>query len=488
MTLGRPARPRGGSETGPRPSRVSRSLVAFLPVLFVFGATFAPVPTQVGPVGAAPVAAADPMTWTGATTSISAGANGTDIPVTQPSTNNGIAEFHYDRDLCTGPVTPTGCGGPGISGSWTFNATAASAGRVHLDWRYSGFHAFASVTVGLQLIVHGPTHDDVVIQLAHGGPVSCCTPPSSGFAYAGSNFVDVVAGDTFGFALSGGNGDATAIVRGDLLVATNLVTNGGFEQGTMTPATGMTLNPGDANMPGWTIEDISPTSTGQVDWTGTRWEAADGVRSLELAGVHSTGFVHQDIPTVAGKSYRITFAYSANPDRLISPATAECGAQPGTPGVRLTWGGQSLAQAATFFSGNNTTSAIDWQTTSYDVTAPAGASTQVKFANTDFPTIGCGIVIDDVSVMPALPPLDGSADFAFAADTTSVQLPPGESTTVTVSATPINGQQNIPAWSVANVVGSKVTGTFVGGAPTSTNASGTLTISAAGDAALARTP
>ena len=334
MPVTRSARPRGGAVLTPRRSRVSRSLVALLPVLFVFGATFAPVPTQVGPVGAAPVSA-DPMpgVWVGATTSISAGANGTDIPVTQPGTNDGIAEFHYNRDLCTGPTTPTGCGGPGIAGSWTFNTTAATSGRVHLDWQYSGFHAYAGVTVDLQLIVHSPGHDDVTIPLAHGGPISCCTPPSSGFTYVGSNVVDVAAGDTFGFALSGGNGDNTSIVRGDLLVAHEPRDEWWLRAGHDDANDGDDL---ESRRHEHARTGPSKTRSSTHRFLISRCRAKSigpvpgGTRPRVRAPWSSLGSGQQassirTSPRSTGKSYRISYSYSANPDRLIVPVTDECG-------------------------------------------------------------------------------------------------------------------------------------------------------------------
>ena len=123
---------------------------------------------------------------------------------------SGAAEFSYD--------IPNSCD-CGVSGSWTFATTAASAGQVVLPWSYAGFHAYYDVTVGLEAFV---THDNVTTttSLVSEGPVSCspCTPPSGGFSYSGATTLSVQAGDSYGFIMSGSNGDSNATLQGALTV------------------------------------------------------------------------------------------------------------------------------------------------------------------------------------------------------------------------------------------------------------------------------
>jgi choice-of-anchor C domain-containing protein len=85
------------------------------------------------------------------------------------------------------------------------------------------------------------------------------------------------------------------------------IVNASFEDGT-NPGTYTTVGVGQTNITGWTV------SAGSVDYIGTYWQAAEGVRSVDLAG-GSLGTLEQAIgDTVAGLSYMVTFALSKNPD------------------------------------------------------------------------------------------------------------------------------------------------------------------------------
>ena len=54
--------------------------------------------------------------------------------------------------------------------------------------------------------------------LVNDGPAICCTPPSGGFSYSGTTFLDVEAGDVYGFAMTGSNGDSNSTLQGTLTV------------------------------------------------------------------------------------------------------------------------------------------------------------------------------------------------------------------------------------------------------------------------------
>jgi hypothetical protein len=110
-------------------------------------------------------------------------------------------------------------GGPCCGrGNWAFQTTATAAGAVAVDWSYTGFHAYFEVTVGLSAFVTsgGVT---TTYPLVNDGPADCCTPPSGGFAYAGPFTFNVSAGDTYGFVMSGQNGDSDGRLQGTLTVA-----------------------------------------------------------------------------------------------------------------------------------------------------------------------------------------------------------------------------------------------------------------------------
>lgn len=60
-------------------------------------------------------------------------------------------------------------------------------------------------------------------------------------------------------------------------------------------------------------------SNGSVDYIGSYWQAAHGVRSLDLAGLYSNGTIFQTFPTTPGTPYQVTFALAGNPD--VQPRT-----------------------------------------------------------------------------------------------------------------------------------------------------------------------
>ena len=52
--------------------------------------------------------------------------------------------------------------------------------------------------------------------LVDDGPEICCTPPSNGFSYTGSVALSVEPGDTYGFTMTGSNGDLNSFLNGTL--------------------------------------------------------------------------------------------------------------------------------------------------------------------------------------------------------------------------------------------------------------------------------
>lgn len=89
---------------------------------------------------------------------------------------------------------------------------------------------------------------------------------------------------------------------------TNLVSNGSFENG-VDPGVLTTLHPGDTNITAWNV------TTGEVDYKGTYWPAADGSRSVDLNGFQP-GAISQTVPTTVGAVYQVTFYLSGNPDSV----------------------------------------------------------------------------------------------------------------------------------------------------------------------------
>jgi hypothetical protein len=103
----------------------------------------------------------------------------------------------------------------GRQGSWTFSTTAKSARKQAIDWRYKGYHAYFQITVKIErFVVRAGT--ETATTLVSAGPVNCCAAPSGGFDYTGMTVFDVQPGDTYGFRMSGSNGDSDARLIGTL--------------------------------------------------------------------------------------------------------------------------------------------------------------------------------------------------------------------------------------------------------------------------------
>ena len=319
---------------------------------------------------------------------------------------DGLADFTYYSEIC--PNRPDSCGGTGISGAWTFWTVSDTTGRLRLDWSWTGHHSYFQVTTGLHLFAR----DDFDQQLVADGPKDCepCpNPPSGGFTYSGTEYIDVTEGDLYGFKITGSNGDLNAILQGTLRVGTNIVSNGSFELGTPEDEGGYTrLTPGSTALTDWTVDPARVSggvlpNTGDVDWTGARWEAKEGARSLELDGGPSSGGIYQDLPTVNGQQYNIEIWYSANPDRqFVADPPPECAVMDPAPAFFVTWGGDQLGGVEIPFSTANNTENMQWAHVNFAAYA-LSSTTRLEIASTDEPNRGCGIVVDDVSVIPVVP-------------------------------------------------------------------------------------
>ena len=112
----------------------------------------------------------------------------------------------------------------GMSGEWEFGATAKSARKQPVTWRYNGLHSWASVKVAIERYVVRNGNEIVRQTLASAGPVSCCTSPSNGFVYTGDVEFDLQPGDKYGFRMSGSHNDRSQILQGTLTLAVPDVT------------------------------------------------------------------------------------------------------------------------------------------------------------------------------------------------------------------------------------------------------------------------
>lgn len=156
----------------------------------------------------------------------------------------------------------------------------------------------------------------------------------------------------------------------------NLVSNGGFESSTIF-SPWFTLHAGSTTLTDWTIV------SGSIEiLRHTYWQPSEGSQSVDTSG-DSSGKIQQNLATVPGTTYRLTFDLVGNPD--------------GGPTVKsLLVGFGSSSQTFTFDTTGVSVSAMQWSTRSWDFTA-TGLSSVLSFENIgDTPF---GAAIDNVSVV-----------------------------------------------------------------------------------------
>ena len=139
------------------------------------------------------------------------------------------------------------------------------------------------------------------------------------------------------------------------------IVNGSFETGT-DPVVSTQLSAVSTSITGWTV------SSGTVDYIGTYWQAADGVRSLDLSG-SGVGAVQQTFVTTVGTSYRVTFSMSGNPEGGT-----------GTKTMTASTGGTPIAFSYGVGAGNTRVD-MKWANKSFLFTATA-ATTTLTFTST----------------------------------------------------------------------------------------------------------
>lgn len=160
----------------------------------------------------------------------------------------------------------------------------------------------------------------------------------------------------------------------------NLILNGCFESGT-NPNSFTTVGLGGTNIDSWSV------LAGNIDYIGTHWQAADGVRSVDLNG-GQPGTIGQTFATVVGQQYAVRFAVAGNPD--------------GGPAIKaLVAAAGGTTSNAQFDTTGKTRTNMGWQYFDFLFTATS-ASTQLSFASQTGAGATCGAcygpALDDVSV------------------------------------------------------------------------------------------
>lgn len=160
------------------------------------------------------------------------------------------------------------------------------------------------------------------------------------------------------------------------------VTNGSFEMGTNPGATFSTLAAGSNAITGWTIGGAG------VDYIGGYWNASDGVRSVDLSALNSGG-VSQNITTVAGKTYKVTFDMAGNPDGGL-----------GNRLMVVTSNGFTPQQNIFTVGPANTHTNMGWVSMSYMFTAGPGTTTNIAFASGEYNPYGPALDNVGISAVP----------------------------------------------------------------------------------------
>jgi hypothetical protein len=192
-------------------------------------------------------------------------------------------------------------GAPIFTGAWSLTTVAAAGGSHDLAYYWKGFHSFYLSTAGLEVFVSRGGIDVFTASLVAAGPQTCppCLPPSAGFTYTGTTSVTVLAGDIYGFRLTGSHFDGSYILQGVFSVAVDHVI-------TLNEASPATIAPGQ--MVVLRGSDMPPT-------------AATGVLFKQGAG--------PDLPA--------SYVFYAQPDVVI--ARSPGGLTPGPATVRATGAG-----------------------------------------------------------------------------------------------------------------------------------------------------
>lgn len=144
------------------------------------------------------------------------------------------------------------------------------------------------------------------------------------------------------------------------------IVNGSFELGTDPGASFTTEFAGSTDITGWTVGGFNG-----VDYIGGYWMASEGVRSIDLSGLGTGGSVSQQLATIVGNSYTVTFDLSGNPDAGVDTKFSVISISGSAPEI------QTYDVLAT-----NSRTNMNWESRSYTFTAFSALST-LTFASAE---------------------------------------------------------------------------------------------------------
>jgi choice-of-anchor C domain-containing protein len=168
--------------------------------------------------------------------------------------------------------------------------------------------------------------------------------------------------------------------------AANLLTNGGFEAGTVSNY--LQVNAfNNTSIQGWAV------NMGSVDLIGTYWVSSEGNHSIDLSGANA-GSMSQTFPTTSGATYKVSFVMAGNPDggNVVKNMDVDVGASP----ILFTFDTSS-------YNVNN----MGWVPNSFNFTAN-NSTTTLTFTSRD--NSWYGPALDNVIVEEILPTLPTNKD------------------------------------------------------------------------------
>ncbi|HIJ53538.1 MAG TPA: choice-of-anchor C family protein [Planctomycetes bacterium] len=152
-------------------------------------------------------------------------------------------------------------------------------------------------------------------------------------------------------------------------VMSNITQNGSFENGAPIPSGSfLELDAGSTAIDDWVVIG---NGIRVIDYISGYWVASDGSRSLDLNGNPGPGGVEQDIATVIGTTYLVTFDMAGNPDGPPLIKTLDVSAI----------GSISQSQGFSFDKTGHTRAAMGWVTNQWLFTADA-ETTMLRFMST----------------------------------------------------------------------------------------------------------
>ncbi|NOK39733.1 DUF642 domain-containing protein [Corallococcus exercitus] len=179
----------------------------------------------------------------------------------------------------------------------------------------------------------------------------------------------------FGFFALAGCGGPDAVINdpelGKAEQGITVSTNGSFETNSIGASNYVVLSAGSTALPGWTI------TSGIKVMKSTYKAAQNGVQSIDLNGL-GAGSLYQDVPTVVGGGYTLTFWVSNSPNCTTVSRSATVNYGPSSASISNASGTWGSFPRTYVFNATSTTSRIQFTSTSGGVS--------------------CGLAIDNVTV------------------------------------------------------------------------------------------